>query len=139
MTLKYLLRSFGNHQIVAAKVAWTVFHITLKSLLLVHILNIYSPTHPTRLKWGERYLHLQVFWKQNYVLNICGCIQDFTPEHFVDETVADLKDNLKGKINDLVDGIADEIENAKTATENKLEDGMGKVSAAQSQIKHSLS
>ena len=52
---------------------------------------------------------------------------------------ADLKDNLKGRINDLVDGITDEIENAKSQAENKMEEGMGKVSAAQSQIKHSLS
>ena len=52
---------------------------------------------------------------------------------------ADLKDNLKGRINDLVDGIADEIENAKSEAENKLDQGMGKVADAKSQIKHSLS
>lgn len=51
----------------------------------------------------------------------------------------DLKDNLKGRINDLVDGIADEIENAKSEAENKLDQGMGKVADAKSQIKHSLS
>lgn len=51
----------------------------------------------------------------------------------------DLKDNLKVRINDLVDGIADEIENAKSEAENKLDQGMGKVADAKSQIKHSLS
>jgi GMP synthase (glutamine-hydrolysing) len=32
---------------------------------------------------------------KNFVINICSCIQDFTPQHFIEETVADLKKKLK--------------------------------------------
>ena len=52
---------------------------------------------------------------------------------------SDLKETLKTKINDLVDGIADQIEIAKNEAEIKLEEGMEKVASAKSQIKHSLS
>ncbi len=31
---------------------------------------------------------------RNFVIDICGCIQDFTPEHFINETLADLKSKL---------------------------------------------
>ncbi len=31
---------------------------------------------------------------ENFVFNICGCTPDFTPEHFINETIADLKSKL---------------------------------------------
>ena len=51
----------------------------------------------------------------------------------------DLKDSLKTKFNDLVDGIADQIENAKGEAENMVEEGKEKMASTKSQIKHSLS
>lgn len=46
--------------------------------------------HPevTHSKEGRKLL-------QNFLLNICGCKQDFTPEHFIEETVNGLKQKLK--------------------------------------------
>ena len=31
---------------------------------------------------------------KNFVINICGCAQDWTPDHFVDSSVAELKEKL---------------------------------------------
>ncbi len=31
---------------------------------------------------------------KNFVINICGCAQDWTPDHFVDSSVAELKEQL---------------------------------------------
>lgn len=46
--------------------------------------------HPevTHSKEGRKLL-------QNFLLNICDCKQDFTPEHFIEETVNGLKQKLK--------------------------------------------
>ncbi len=46
--------------------------------------------HPevTHSKEGRKLL-------QNFLLNICECKQDFTPEHFIEETVNGLKQRLK--------------------------------------------
>ncbi len=46
--------------------------------------------HPevTHSKEGRKLL-------QNFLLNICECKQDFTPEHFIEETVNGLKQKLK--------------------------------------------
>lgn len=46
--------------------------------------------HPevTHSKEGRKLL-------QNFLLNICACKQDFTPEHFIEETVNGLKQKLK--------------------------------------------
>ncbi|VAW25722.1 GMP synthase [glutamine-hydrolyzing], amidotransferase subunit / GMP synthase [glutamine-hydrolyzing], ATP pyrophosphatase subunit, partial [hydrothermal vent metagenome] len=31
---------------------------------------------------------------KNFIINICGCTQDWTPDHFVDSTVAELKEKI---------------------------------------------
>lgn len=51
----------------------------------------------------------------------------------------DLKENLKSTINDLVDSIADNFENAKNEAENMVEEGKENVASAKSQAIHSLS
>ncbi len=32
---------------------------------------------------------------KNFLLPICGCVQDFTPEHFIDETIIELQKKVK--------------------------------------------
>jgi gas vesicle protein len=52
---------------------------------------------------------------------------------------ADLTGTLKSKFNDLIDGISDEIENAKNAADDAIAEGNEKAATVQSRIKHSLS
>ena len=52
---------------------------------------------------------------------------------------ADLKDTIKNKVNDLVDSIADQFENAKNEADNLVEDGKYKIASAKYQAKKSLS
>lgn len=69
----------------------------------------------------------------------------FAPEKGIDtrkllgKKGLDLKDTVKSKINELVDGIADQFDNARNEAENLVENGKEKMSSAKSQIKQSYS
>ena len=69
----------------------------------------------------------------------------FAPEKGIDtrkllgKKGLDLKDTLKSKINDLVDGIADHFENAKSEADSLVENGKDKMASAKAQIKQSYS
>ena len=69
----------------------------------------------------------------------------FAPEKGIDtrkllgKKGLDLKDTLKNKINDLVDGIADHLDNARSEADNLIDTGKEKMSSAKSQIKQSYS
>ena len=57
----------------------------------------------------------------------------------IGEKSADFKDTLKDKINDFVDGIMDQYENAKDEAGKMIEEGKGKLSSAKSKAKQSYS
>ena len=52
---------------------------------------------------------------------------------------ADLKDTIKTRVNELVDSIADQFENAKNQADDLVQEGKDKVANVKSQAKHSLS
>ena len=55
------------------------------------------------------------------------------------KTGTDLRDSIKGKVNDLVDGIASHFESMKDEGEEILDKGKEKASTMKADVKHALS